>query len=97
MHHVSLERDKLRTDLSRTLEEKRKLVREGDEHVDLVTQITEDKIKYVCLFVLHVDLVATVQYNDWLFLLYCMLKCLQPGSKPFLRADQGDFQIVKIN
>ena len=49
MHHVSLERDKLRTDLSRTLEENRKLVREGDEHVDLVTQMTEDKIKYVCL------------------------------------------------
>ena len=51
VHQVSLERDKLRMNLSRTLEENRKLVREGDEHVDLVTQRTEDQIKYVCHFV----------------------------------------------
>ena len=49
IHHVSLERDKLKSSLNRTMEEKQKLIAEGDEHVEMVTKKSERKIKYVSL------------------------------------------------
>lgn len=45
VHHVSLERDTLRSSLNRTLEENKRLVKEGDEHADLVQQQSEQKLK----------------------------------------------------
>ena len=45
VHQVSLERDKIKTNLNRTLEENKKLVQEGDEHVDLVTKQSERRLK----------------------------------------------------
>lgn len=38
VHQVSMERDKLKTSLNRTVEEKSKLITEGDEHVEMVTK-----------------------------------------------------------
>ena len=49
VHHVSLERDNLRNSLNRTLEENKKLIKEGDEHADLVQQQSEQRLKYVTL------------------------------------------------
>ena len=78
--------------------------------MDLVTQMTEDKIKYVCLSVhtsvlhpvLHVDLIATwsaVRQRLVLCVLHVatfdhMLSCYH--AKLFLR-DEGDLQTAKIN
>lgn len=45
VNQVSLERDKIKNTLNRTLEENKKLVKEGDEHVDLVTKQSERKLK----------------------------------------------------
>lgn len=49
VNQVSLERDTIKTTLNRTLEENKKLVKEGDEHVDLVTKQSERKLKYVMI------------------------------------------------
>lgn len=38
IHQVSMERDKLKSSLNRTMEEKQKLITEGDEHVEMVTK-----------------------------------------------------------
>ncbi len=48
VHQVSLERDQLRSSFSRTVEENKRIIREGDEHVDLVTKQSETRIK--CVF-----------------------------------------------
>lgn len=45
VNHVSLERDTLRNSLNRTLEENKRLIKEGDEHADLVQQQSEQKLK----------------------------------------------------
>ena len=45
VHHVSLERDTLQISLNRTLEENKRLVKEGDEHADLIQQQSEQKLK----------------------------------------------------
>lgn len=45
IHHVSLERDTLKTSLNRTMDEKLKLISEGDEHVEMITRQSERKIK----------------------------------------------------
>lgn len=42
---VSMERDKLKSSLNRTVEEKQKLIAEGDEHVEMVTKKSEKEIK----------------------------------------------------
>ena len=47
IHHVSLERDAVQNSLNRTLEENKRLVKEGDEHADLVQQKSEQKLRYV--------------------------------------------------
>jgi len=41
-----MERDKLRTNLNRTTEEKEKLVQEGDEHLEHITKMSEKKAMY---------------------------------------------------
>ena len=41
VHQVSLERDKLKSSLNRTIEEKQKLITEGDDHVEMVTKNSE--------------------------------------------------------
>lgn len=46
---LSMERDKLRTNLNRTTEEKEKLVQEGDEHLERITKMSEKKAMYECL------------------------------------------------
>ena len=45
IHQVSLERDKLKSSLNRTVEEKQKLITEGDEHVDMITKKSEKERK----------------------------------------------------
>ena len=45
IHHVSLERDKLKSSLNRTMDEKQKLITEGDEHVEMISKESERKIK----------------------------------------------------
>ena len=45
MNQVSLERDTLKTSLVRTQEENKKIVIEGDEHVDLVAKQSQRIIK----------------------------------------------------
>ena len=46
MNQVSLERDTLKTSLVRTQEENKKIVIEGDEHVDLVAKQSQRIIKW---------------------------------------------------
>lgn len=41
IHHISMERDKLKGTLNRTTEEKQKMIAEGDEHVDMITKKSE--------------------------------------------------------
>ena len=42
---ISMERDNLQANLSRTQDENKKLVQMGEEQVDLVTQQSEQKLK----------------------------------------------------
>lgn len=46
VHQVSMERDKLKTSLNRTIEEKSKLITEGDEHVEMITKRSEKEKRY---------------------------------------------------
>ena len=41
VNHVSMERDKLKSSLNRTMEEKSKLIAEGDEHLEMITKKSE--------------------------------------------------------
>ena len=41
VNHVSMERDKLKSSLNRTMEEKSKLITEGDEHLEMITKKSE--------------------------------------------------------
>ena len=47
VHQVSMERDKLKTSLNRTMEEKSRLITEGDEHVELITKKSEKEKRYI--------------------------------------------------
>ena len=46
VHQVSMERDKLKSSLNRTMEEKSKLIAEGDEHVEMITKKSEREKRY---------------------------------------------------
>lgn len=52
VHQVSLERDKLKSSLNRTIEEKQKLITEGDDHVEMVTRKSEREKRLVKCFYL---------------------------------------------
>ena len=52
VHHVSLERDAVQNSLNRTLEENKRLVKEGDEHADFVQQKSEQKLR--CVIHIHI-------------------------------------------
>lgn len=52
VHQVSMERDKLKTSLNRTIEEKSKLITEGDEHVEIITKRSEKEKRYLAWLVL---------------------------------------------
>ncbi len=45
VHQVSMERDKLQTSLNRTTEEKATVIKEGDEHVEIIMKNAERKMK----------------------------------------------------
>ena len=45
VHHLSMERDKLRSRLNRTIEEKKKIIKEGDEHIDTITEKYDKRIR----------------------------------------------------
>ena len=42
-----MERDKLKTSLNRTVEEKSKLIAEGDEHLEMITKKSEKEKRYI--------------------------------------------------
>lgn len=52
VNQVSLERDKLKSSLNRTIEEKQKLITEGDDHVEMVTKKSEREKRLVMCFCL---------------------------------------------
>ena len=57
-----MERDKLRTNLNRTTEEKEKLVKEGDEHLEHISKISEKRTKYVCMY----EVLGILQFHVYL-------------------------------
>ena len=44
---LSMERDRLRTSLNRTMEENKKVVRDGDEQLEHITKQSEKRARYI--------------------------------------------------
>ena len=56
---LSMERDRLRTSLNRTMEENKKVVRDGDEQLEQITKQSEKRARYIHVHMTYTHLQCT--------------------------------------